>query len=90
MAATYSVVTAAARGKAHGSVLMGLLEREAERLGYHYVYLWTQSAVGFYRRLGYMMCEKVCLCLASARGRAGVREGVNFAQHVARLLCPRL
>lgn len=59
VAATYVIISSAARGKAHGSALMGLLEKEAERIGYHYVYLWTQSAVGFYRRLGYMMCEKV-------------------------------
>jgi hypothetical protein len=47
---------------------MALLETEATRLGYHYVYLWTQAAVGFYRFLGYMMCERVSLhraCLQS-------------------------
>eukprot|EP00038_Savillea_parva_P012579 m.205599 g.205599 ORF g.205599 m.205599 type:complete len:517 (-) comp23016_c0_seq1:82-1632(-) len=60
-AATYIVIEAGHRGQGHGAVLMRLLEREVTRLGYHYLFLWTSTAVGFYRRLGYMMCERVTL-----------------------------
>eukprot|EP00037_Helgoeca_nana_P025645 m.283778 g.283778 ORF g.283778 m.283778 type:complete len:348 (+) comp27009_c1_seq2:1651-2694(+) len=61
VAATYIIIAPSQRGTGLGSVLMRLLEVEATSLGYHYVYLWTHTAVGFYRRLGYMMCEKVSL-----------------------------
>jgi hypothetical protein len=40
---------------------MTLLEEEAERLGYHYVYLWTQTAVPFYVKIGYVSCHRVSL-----------------------------
>lgn len=40
---------------------MSLLEAEATRLGYHYLYLWTKDAAPFYQRCGFMVCEKVSL-----------------------------
>jgi hypothetical protein len=40
---------------------MTLLEEEAKRLGYHYVYLWTQTAVPFYVKIGYVSCHRVSL-----------------------------
>lgn len=40
---------------------MTLLERQAEHLGYQYVYLWTNTAVPFYHKLGYQECERVSL-----------------------------
>jgi hypothetical protein len=40
---------------------MELLETEAQRLGYHYVYLWTKTAIGFYNNIGYSECQRVSL-----------------------------
>ena len=40
---------------------MSMLENEAKRLGYHYVYLWTKTAVPFYERIGYGKTERVSL-----------------------------
>lgn len=58
-AATY--IIADPRGCGHGSMLMELLEKEAIDLGYHYIYLWTASAVAFYQKIGYSFCERVSL-----------------------------
>jgi len=58
-AATY--VIAEPRGCGYGSVLMELLEKQAVDLGYHYMYLWTASAVSFYQKIGYNQCERVSL-----------------------------
>jgi GNAT superfamily N-acetyltransferase len=67
-AATYILIKESERGFGLGRILMSLLEREAERLGYHYVYLWTQQAVPFYKKLGYAETGRVSLhraCLKS-------------------------
>jgi len=58
-AATY--ILAEPRGQGHGTRLMQLLEKEAEKLGYHYLYLWTATAVTFYQKLGYTPTERVSL-----------------------------
>lgn len=65
-AATY--ILAEPRGKGHGARLMTLLEQEAKKLGYHYLYLWTTTAISFYHKLGYSKTERVSLysaCLKS-------------------------
>jgi GNAT superfamily N-acetyltransferase len=60
-AATYILIKESERGFGLGRILMSLLEREAERLGYHYVYLWTHQAVPFYKKLGYALTGRVSL-----------------------------
>lgn len=60
-AATYVIVKDSFRGMAYGSDLMKLLEEESVRLGYHYVYLWTHTAIDFYKKLGYQETERVSL-----------------------------
>eukprot|EP00980_Cylindrotheca_fusiformis_P019253 scaffold6572_cov106-Cylindrotheca_fusiformis.AAC.5 len=60
-AATFIVVSHNVRGRGFGSLLMSLLELEAERLGFHYIYLWTRTAIGFYEKIGYTKCERVSL-----------------------------
>jgi len=67
-AATFVMIDPKSRGRGLGRVLMGLLEDEAVRLGYHYLYLWTHTAVPFYEKLGYAATERVGLhraCLKS-------------------------
>lgn len=59
VAATYIVIAPASRRSGYGSCLMTLLEAEAVRLGYHYMYLWTHKAVDFYKRLGYVETAQV-------------------------------
>jgi N-acetylglutamate synthase-like GNAT family acetyltransferase len=68
VAATFVMVDRNHRGCGLGSAMMKLLEQEAERLGYHYVYLWTQTAISFYQKNGYSECQRVSLkraCLKS-------------------------
>lgn len=61
-AATYILVAPEHRSCGYGRLLMTLLEKEATRLGYHYLYLWTQQqVVPFYLKLGYMETERVSL-----------------------------
>jgi hypothetical protein len=68
-AATYVIIDEGHRGNGYGKILMTLLEREAKRLGYHFVYLWTQTAADFYtQHCGYRECHRVSLrrqCLRS-------------------------
>jgi hypothetical protein len=40
---------------------MKFLEEEASRLGYHYIYLWTKTAIPFYQKIGYTICQRVSL-----------------------------
>jgi hypothetical protein len=40
---------------------MGWLEAESVGLGYHYLYLWTRTAVKFYENLGYAICDRISL-----------------------------
>ena len=60
-AATFIVVDSTMRGKRLGSKLMEFLEVEAKRLGYHYVYLWTKTAIGFYAKIGFQHSHRVSL-----------------------------
>jgi hypothetical protein len=60
-AVTFIVISHDVRGRGFGSQLMSLLEIEAERLGFHYIYLWTKTAIGFYEKIGYQKCERVSL-----------------------------
>lgn len=61
-AATYIVINKQHRGQGLGTALMNLLEKEAQRLGYHFVYLWTRTAVEFYiKACGYRPCHRVSL-----------------------------
>lgn len=67
-AATFVVVSSTIRRNGFGSQLMALLEDQAKQLGYHYVYLWTKTAIPFYRKIGYVECQRVSLkraCLQS-------------------------
>ena len=47
-AVTFVVIDSLTRGQGLGTYLMQLLQEEAKRLGYHYVYLWTSTAISFY------------------------------------------
>jgi GNAT superfamily N-acetyltransferase len=58
-AATY--ILAEPRRQGYGSRLMTLLEQAAKEMGYHYLYLWTTTAISFYRKLGYSKTERVSL-----------------------------
>lgn len=60
-AATYILIQPDHRSKRLGSRLMKLLENEARRLGYHYLYLWTNTAIHFYEKLGYKPTQRVSL-----------------------------
>jgi GNAT superfamily N-acetyltransferase len=51
-AVTYVIVDKTARGQGLGRQLMLMVENEARRLGYHYLYLWTKDAAPFYLRCG--------------------------------------
>ena len=68
-AATYIIIHPTYRGCGYGTSLMTMLEDESKRLGYHYVYLWTRTAVQFYiQSCGYQPCHRVSLkraCLQS-------------------------
>jgi len=60
-AAALTYILAEPKGQGYGTLLMTLLEDEAAKLGYHYVYLWTTTAVPFYEKLGYKQTERVSL-----------------------------
>jgi GNAT superfamily N-acetyltransferase len=60
-AATFILVVDKLRNQGYGSQLMALLERTCIDLGYHYLYLWTASAIPFYRKIGYCKTERVSL-----------------------------
>jgi predicted GNAT family acetyltransferase len=60
-AATFIIVDDSLRGKGLGRQLMEFLEEEAKRLGYHYLYLWTKTAIPFYQKIGYRECQRVSL-----------------------------
>lgn len=59
IAATYIITQPRRMG--YGRVLMTLLEHQAVRLGYHYIYLWTTTAIPFYQKLKYSRTERVSL-----------------------------
>ena len=58
-AATYIITEPRRMG--YGSILMKLLEHEAIKLGYHYMYLWTTTAIPFYQKLQYTRTERISL-----------------------------
>mmetsp|Transcript_33238 Transcript_33238/g.80354 ORF Transcript_33238/g.80354 Transcript_33238/m.80354 type:complete len:537 (-) Transcript_33238:910-2520(-) len=60
-AVTFIVIHSTKQYHGFGRKLMALLEQEAERLGYHYIYLWTKTAIGFYEKIGYAECQRVSL-----------------------------
>ena len=65
-AAALTYIIAGPQGKGYGSQLVAMLEKEAIGLGYHYLYLWTATAVPFYLKLGYQPTKRVslyCACL---------------------------
>ncbi|KAL7562304.1 hypothetical protein ACA910_014521 [Epithemia clementina (nom. ined.)] len=69
-AASYILIDSKFRGQGWGRKLMSLLEEEARRLGYHYVYLWTTTEIPFYQKIGYVPCQRVSLkreCLKSLK-----------------------
>ena len=71
-AATYIVTHPLSRGKGYGTALMRLLEQEAIKLGYHYIYLWTTTAIPFYCKLNYTRTERISLnsaCLKSLQAQ---------------------
>ena len=61
VAATYIIIHPDHRGHGHGTTLMQALEAAARDLGYHYMYLWTTTAVPFYQKLGYRTTCRVSL-----------------------------
>jgi N-acetylglutamate synthase-like GNAT family acetyltransferase len=81
-AATYIVVEPRQNG--YGTILMKLLEQEAIKLGYHYMYLWTTKAIEFYNKLGYNRTERVSLnsaCLKSLQAdQVGALEAMLAQQ----------
>eukprot|EP00659_Diplonema_papillatum_P014722 gene14722-22519_t len=60
-AVTSVVIAKRHRGNRYGSVLMAVLDGHARSLGYTYVYLWTSTAAPFYRKCGYLPCDRVNL-----------------------------
>jgi predicted N-acetyltransferase YhbS len=63
-AAAATFIISEPRGHGYGSALMRrleVLEEHAVNMGYHYIYLWTTTAVKFYRKMGYTPCERVSL-----------------------------
>eukprot|EP00934_Nitzschia_sp_Nitz4_P007319 Nitzschia sp. Nitz4//scaffold77_size91520//47120//48853//NITZ4_004892-RA/size91520-augustus-gene-0.61-mRNA-1//1//CDS//3329557997//7309//frame0 len=81
-AATFIIIDSNLRGQRLGSAMMSLLEEETQRLGYHYLYLWTHTAIPFYESLGYKRCVRVSLqrdCLKSLSGaQVESLEGLLF------------
>ena len=84
-AATYILIFPNHQGCGLGRTLMQLLEHEATRLHYHYVYLWTVAAVPFYLKQGYTLTERVSLnraCLKTlAVERVSVLEAMLQSRH---------
>jgi len=60
IAILYSIIISSSyRGLGLGSIMMKLLENEAKRLNYYYLYLYTYNASGFYEKLHYHKCEAI-------------------------------
>ncbi|KAF2344858.1 GNAT domain [Trinorchestia longiramus] len=55
------VIDKALRGKGYGKILMLETEKYARKMGFELAYLATYDQQGFYSRLGYEECEKVCV-----------------------------
>jgi predicted N-acetyltransferase YhbS len=67
-AAAATFIISEPRRHGYGSALMRRLEEHAVNMGYHYIYLWTTTAVNFYRKMGYTPCERVSLYRACLKG----------------------
>jgi N-acetylglutamate synthase-like GNAT family acetyltransferase len=85
VAATY--IIAEPRGQGYGSILMTLLEKEAIQLGYHYVYLWTTTAISFYSKLGYSKTDRVSLHSACLKTLHSDQVGVLETMLAKRSFC---
>jgi len=67
--AVTSVITSTdVRGKGFGRKLMDFVEEVAKVEGYKYVYLWTDSAEGFYQKCAYKRCEPINLDVPALQG----------------------
>jgi GNAT superfamily N-acetyltransferase len=55
---TSVIVDKSFRGRGVGRILMNLIEVEARKLNYGYLYLWTIDAAGFYESLEYKRCKE--------------------------------
>jgi len=60
-AAALTYILAEPKGRGYGTQIMSRLEDAALKMGYHYCYLWTATAVPFYEKLGYQQTERVSL-----------------------------
>ena len=71
VAATYIIIDPSSRRKGYGRILMSLLEDVTLHVlhEYHYIYLWTQTAIQFYQQhCGYHLCQRTSMkrtCLKS-------------------------
>lgn len=64
---TSVIVADVYRGKGYGASLMKLIEMEAIKLGYCFLYLWTSDAVDFYRKLGFSECPRLTESVSAFR-----------------------
>lgn len=60
VAATYIITEP--RGHGYGRQLMQLLDDRVISFGYHYIYVWTHTAVEFYIKCGFKETKRVSLC----------------------------
>jgi len=78
-ALTSVVVSPTLRGKGIGRILMRCVEEHARGLGFGYMYLWTNEAIGFYEKLDYHKCDRVSLSLPvfNRLGRESTPESIH-------------
>jgi GNAT superfamily N-acetyltransferase len=60
-AAAFTYIIAKPQGNGHGRILMQQLERACRDQNYHYVYVWTHTAIEFYKKCGYHETHRVSL-----------------------------
>jgi GNAT superfamily N-acetyltransferase len=60
-AAAFTYIIAKPQGHGHGRILMQQLERACLAQNYHYVYVWTHTAIEFYKKCGYHETHRVSL-----------------------------
>jgi N-acetylglutamate synthase-like GNAT family acetyltransferase len=56
---TSVLISQTQRNNGYGSVMMDLIEKESLKQGYCYLYLYTNTAMKFYEKLGYLSCDKL-------------------------------